>query len=361
MAEGAQGPAAPPPGTWAVSDGGPSPWTMTTEQVLDSLFARRLSVQALAWQDASHSWVPLDRVPEFAPACASVPFRQAKQLPAEVNGFAALMPTRELLLEMGRTFRSDAVFPRLGFFLPAWIPEPSFSLVRRAQLFQLWPGWYATCILPSRILKPASPLVMCLIALNLSSAHDRHTINPTGLSVPPSLDASFTFDLEPNHWDARRIALAPDPKPGDHKLEFRSTTTGAKVAKAAAIGIATLGTVIYKPGHKGFVTSYRVLDDAGAATLIPWEEYAARALAKQFEDHAADHLSAPSGATFAKDQVLNWYRAYLAASPEVVGKIAASNAGGNTAELAKALEDVSSSFLAREYPAGTGFPPSAPS
>lgn len=357
--EGASTPATGAPSAerrWELSDRGSGPVPMTTTQVLQAFFARTVSLYASVRPAGTPNFASPEAFPELAPAVARVPFIQSGALPEQAGGFVVLSHAPDVLLDASRTIRADPAFPRLGFYLPAWIPEPDFTQLRQARAFQLWPGWYLTAILPTRIVKPGSPLVIYLIALNLSKQRDARSVTVNGIGLSPASDAAREFVLEPYTWAVHRLEGSLAVQPGDHPLEFRSTSTGAKVAKSAAVAVASLGMVIYAPGHKGFTTTVRVLDDATAAMLARWEGYAAAKFAGSFEENHADHVVSPAGVTFLKDAVVARYRAYLASSPELVSRLGQAGSGGDPAALEKAVREAAKGFLAREYPPGTDFP-----
>lgn len=342
--------------SWELSDRGSAPVTMTTTQILQAFFARTVSLYASVRPSGQAAFASPEAFPELAPAVARVPFIQSGTLPEQAAGFVILSHAPDVLLDASRSIRGDPGFPRLGFYLPAWIPEPDFTQLRPARLFQLWPGWYVTAVLPTRLVKPGAPFVVYLVALNLTKDRDARSVTVNGVGLSPASDAAREFVLEPYSWAVHRLEGAFPAKPGDQSIEFRSTSTGVKVAKSAAIAVASLGMVIYKPGHKGFTTTVKVLDESTVAMLARWEAYAATRFIGSFEEHHADHVVSPAGVPFAKDAVVARYRAYLASSPDLVSRLGQAGSGGDPSALEKAVAEIAKGFLAREYPPGTGFP-----
>ncbi len=341
---------------WDLSDRGSAPISMTTTQVLQAFFARTVSLYASVRPAGTGTFASPEAFPEFAPAVGRVPFAQTGTFPEQVGGFVVLSHAPDVLLDASRSIRADPAFPRLGFYLPAWIPEPDFTQLRQARLFQLWPGWYMTAVLPTRLVKPGVPFVMHVVAVNLTKDPDAHSVTVNGVGLSPASEAAREFVLEPYSWAVHRLEGSLLVKPGDHPIEFRSTSTGAKVAKSAAIAAASLGMVIYKPGHKGFTTTVKVLDEPTVTMLARWEEYAAAKFAGSFEENHAGNVVSPSGVTFLKDAVVARYRAYLASSPELVSRLGQVGSGNDPAALDKAVREAARAFLAREYPPGTDFP-----
>ena len=342
---------------WELSDRGSAAVPATTTQVLEALATRSVSLYASVRPAGTGSFAAPEAFPELAPLSPSVAFIRAGSFPEQAAGFVVVSPRRDILFDRTREFRKDPEFPRLGFFLPAWVPDPGFTLAKAAKLFQMWPGWYVTSVLSTRTLRPGMPLSLHLIVLNLSNARGQHSLSAPSLAVPKESGPALEFDLDPYRWDIHSIRVVPNLAPGDHNIEFRSTSTGAKVAKSAAVAAATLGMVIYKPGHKGFATTIRILDANTSNVLTHWEDYAAQGLAAQFEAQHADAMVTASGVRFEKDAVLAWYRQYLAANPDLVSRLAQVGSRPDRAGLDDAVRAVAAGFLAGQYPAGMGFPP----
>ncbi|TLZ72620.1 MAG: hypothetical protein E6K14_06500 [Methanobacteriota archaeon] len=353
-ARAASGPQRLGPGErWELSNEGGAPAILTREQIVEALLNRSVSMNARIRPQGSGQWYVPEAFPELEPACASVSFARSGVSPKQASGMVVISSSVPRLLDLSKKLRHGSGARKPEFFLPILNKDPGVTMVTWTQLFAVWDRFYVGCVLESHYVKPGQPLNVFLIGMNCSDKPQARALAPSGFRPPDSRDLAFT--LSPFQWDVNHFPLGTPADAQQHTLGFRTISTAGKVATAAAVGILTLGTFVYAPGHKGFSVSYKVLEPKSVQSIVSVEQSALRALTEAFQDHQAEALVGPGGERFPKDRVLEWFRYYLGANPETI--VHTLNA---EKDRSKVVPSLFNQFLGTEFPDGTWFPP-APS
>ncbi|HYS72846.1 MAG TPA: hypothetical protein VEO96_02545 [Thermoplasmata archaeon] len=347
----ATGPAA----RWELADPGGVPTPFAREQLVEALLNRSVSMNARVRPQGSGQWYVPEAFPELEPACASVSFARSGVWPKQASGMVVISSSVPRLLDLSKKLRHGNGARKPEFFLPILNKDPGVTMVTWTQLFAVWDRFYVGCVLESHYVKPGQPLNVFLIGMNCSDKERTHALAPSGFKPPDGARPLLGFTLSPFAWDVNHFPLGAPADAQQHTLGFRTISTAGKVATAAAVGILTLGTFVYAPGHKGFSVSYKVLEPKSVQSIVSVEESALRALHAAFQEHQADALVGPGGDRFPKDRVLEWFKYYLGANPGMI--IHTLNA---EKDRSKVVPSLFNQFLSTEFPDGTWFPP-APS
>ncbi len=348
------GPQAPEPAArWELADPGGVPTPFAREQLVEALLNRSVSMNARVRPQGSGQWYVPEAFPELEPACASVSLARSGVWPKQASGMVVISSSVPRLLDLSKKLRHGSGARKPEFFLPILNKDPGVTMVTWTQLFAVWDRFYVGCVLESHYVKPGQPLNVFLVGMNCSDKDRTHALAPSGFRPPDSRGLAFT--LSPFQWDVNHFPLGTPADAQQHTLGFRTISTAGKVATAAAVGVLTLGTFVYAPGHKGFSVSYKILEPKSVQSIASVEQSALRALTEAFQDHQAEALVGPGGERFPRDRVLEWFRYYLGANPEMI--IHTLNA---EKDRSKVVPSLFNQFLSTEFPDGTWFPP-APS
>jgi len=305
---GAEGTAA---GEWEVSDVDMPATRLAPEQVLGLVCGGRLGLRAQVRRTGEAAWTPAMQRPEFGYGFPHLNAVNANRKAEEVLGIAALNPNLSCVLDFAREIASDPAAGKLGFWFAAHVAWATMPLFRKTHLFQMWDGFYVCPIIESVVVKPGGWLNVYMAAFNMTDKEQQHSIHPADTTVTPDMERNLTFVLGPWKWTVQRVSIPAKQKAGGHQIGFRSKSTAARGATAAAVGVLTLGTFIYAPGYKGFTLQYQVLDPQTANTVGAWEAYAMGAAAHHFSERGTDAITAPRGYKVPKDAVLQRFGMYL--------------------------------------------------
>ena len=306
-------------GEWEVSDVDMPPTRLASEQVLGLVCGGRLGLRSQVRRTGEAAWTPAMQRPEFGYGFPHLNAVNVDRKAQEIAGIAALNPNLACVLDFAREAASDPAAGKLDFWFAAHVAWATTPLFRRTHLFQMWDGFYVAPIIESVVVKPGGWLNVYMAAFNLTDKEQQHSIHPADTAVTPDMERNLTFALGPWKWTVQRVSIPAKPKPGGHQVGFRSKSTAARGATAAAVGVLTLGTFIYAPGYKGFTLQYQVLQPEVAKTVVAWEGYAVGAAARHFSERGTDAITAPRGYKVPKDAALQRFGMYLTAGRVLAG------------------------------------------
>ena len=337
---------------WEIVDTGGAPAIWTQEQLVEALLRRSVSMNARVRPQGTGPWQIPEAFADLEPACPSMAFARSGAWPKEASGMVVLSSNRQRLLDVSREVRHESGGGRKpDFILPILNPEPGGTMVTWTQLFAVWDRFYVGCVIESHYVKSGQPLNVFLLGINCADKAQSHALHPASFRPPDNVRSLLGFSLGPFRWQVNHFLLGTPPAPQGYRLEFRTVSTGGKVATAAAVGILTLGTVVYAPGHKGFSATYVVLDPPTVQRVNSIEQGALRSLAKAFDDKKTDHLVGPAGEHIPKERVIEWFRYFLGANPERIVRTVKSEK-----DASNVIPTLFNRFMNLEFPEGTWFP-----
>jgi len=283
---------------------------------MNAIMMGRFSFTAKARTASGPQWTPLNLTREFALAYPDFHWDISNKKVDTVQGVATFAPKAETLLVAAKRARTSDSYQKIGFYLPALSQRPGPPYTVPVSMFKLWDWFFVGMAVESRVVRPNMLLHGHVIAFNLSTSPQTHTLVPKEHPVPANQMAALTFNLPPGRWAANPIFLPVKPAPGDYALELRSTSTAAKVGKAAAITALTLGMFTYVPGHKGFKVPFGVLNAQDVKVLDDFEATALRGVERLFEKAAVDRAVLPGDRTIGKADLLTEFRKYIWFNPD---------------------------------------------
>ena len=117
----------------------------------------------------------------------------------------------------------------------------------------------------------SSSFLLYLFALNFNTSRQEHDLHPYDYPIPKEEVRKLTFPVPAGGWvlNKVRIPVAKEKGAGVHVLTFRTASTADKVGKGVLVGALTLGSVVYKQGHRGFSISLRVVPPTRLGSTTP--------------------------------------------------------------------------------------------
>jgi len=290
------------------------PTRMQTADVVRAILQGRLGLQAAVAHEGREDWGPATRTKDFWGAYPTFRFPQGKKAKEQalVGTFFVGM-NAERLLELYELARKDERFQARHLVAAVWSPEAGPLLIRNTQVFEPWDGFYLAPMMESHAIAPGEPVVLYFLAFNFSAAVQTRQIHLAGIPIPAAIEAQLTFTVAPSKWVLRRVAIPLAVQPGVHKIEMRSTTTGARVGKAALVGVLTLGSFVYVPGFKGFTVEFTVLEPKAVGDVNRVRASLVDSVRSLFDEKKVAGVLRKGGARVPRDFVLSRLPPYLTA------------------------------------------------
>jgi len=307
VVEGAEG----HEGIWEVNDVDIPLARLPAEHVLGLACQGRLGFHSQVRRPGEPTWTRAIQRPEFGYGFPHLNWLRTNPKAEEVAGVAVVSPDLGRTLYFARKAASNPEVGKLGFWFAAHVPWAAAPLRRNARLFQMWYGFYLAPIVESAIVKPGGWVNVYMAAFNATDKPQQHAVVATDTAVSVEAERNLMFALGPWKWTVQGVSFPADPSPGWHQIGFHSASAEARGATALAVGVLTLGSLIYVPGIKSFVLQYGVLTPENAKTVTTWEADAMDAAARHFSDHGADSIVTAKGERVPKEVVLKGFGKYL--------------------------------------------------
>ena len=226
--------------------------------------------QARLSGQSPEQWRRIFEYPEFYVLGAYInPTYSSSSKIGEISGTLCVRKDVRNLIDVSKRVHESPDFSNVGFYLPV-LGEEDFTANTR--IFRLWDDFWTTGTVRPNPTTQGSSLTIYLFAINSSEKHQSHELHPSDFPVRDYQSDKLSFSLGPGEWGMSKlpIQLPLNFKLGLHVMSFRTSSGAEKLAKSALIGAATLGSFIYRPGHKGFSLSFEVR----AGTVVPSLQHA---------------------------------------------------------------------------------------
>ncbi len=324
MAAGVQpgaafGPSTATPDLWMVSDADMAPTQLTSAEVRAQISRGRLGLASQVARAGETQWTRAADRAEFAYGFPHVNFARATKVKGkmrEVPGFVAINPNLSRVLDVARKLAADPGSANLGFWLSAHVEWAPMPMIRRTRFFHMWEGFWVAPIVESTSVKPGDWLNVYLLALNLTDKAQDRILRATDSRIQEGMKGNLSFALPPWKWTVQLVSVAATDAPGEYVVGLKTRSGAERAATAVAVGVLTLGSVVYAPGSSGFSVRYRVLPPQVAKSVTDWQAYAVAAASQRFDRAHAVAISDGRGARIPRDAILQRFRPYL--TPSVI-------------------------------------------
>jgi len=252
--------------SWDVQDADQKSMSnLETQGVVGALAAGNLGMYAKVRRTGESQWNPVYQTQEFFALCAFVNQKFAsnsKQL--SMNGNIAISNDLQRLIAMSARIKgSPDFYNRVGFCAPIYDAQFPGSASIGGKIFRLWDDfWIGSVLTPAQATTAeGSSFLLFVYAINTDSKRQEHELHSYDYPIPDDQKSNLTFAVGGGGIATHRVRIpvARDSGEGVHTLTFRNASTSDKLAKGALVGALTLGSVIYKGGHRGFSMQLRVV------------------------------------------------------------------------------------------------------
>lgn len=245
--------------TWEVLADGTT-MHLNTGMVQQRLALGNLGLFTQVRGDGEANWRRIDEVPDFAPLAPFINFNLIKNTKGyQYSGVLYLSNNIGVLISMGMNIRAKPSLSGVHFAIP--LLESTFERTSiPAHGFGLWDDSIFSVIVRPPTVKAGNTLDLSIIGMNLSGTVVNKELHSYGYPLPYNEKEKLKFAIPAGTARIQRISIpiAPNLKPGNYQFDFRNNSDTDKAAKGAAVFIATLGTVKYQAGHKGFTMNFTV-------------------------------------------------------------------------------------------------------
>jgi len=263
--------------SWEVQDAEQkSEVVLETQDVIRQLASGNVGIYARVRQSGESQWKPISQIPEFYTLCPWVnPQYESNDKIQGLGGYISLGNDVQKLISVSARVRATKDFyTKVGFHVPIYDEEFQGVVNINGKINRLWDNfWVGPILSPARlsISDVGHPFLLRLFAINTDKKRQEHQLHPHDYPIPDDQMAGLTISVPAGGMVVHKVRIPVDKGKGVgvHVLTFRNVSTGDKIAKGALVGALTLGTVVYKQGHRSFGISLQVVEGPTASAPAP--------------------------------------------------------------------------------------------
>jgi hypothetical protein len=260
--------------SWELQDAEQRSAVLETQDVIRQLASGNVGVYAKVRQVGEAKWREIPQVPEFYTLCPWVnpKFASNDKVLSLIGHVSIGNDLQRLVGDSARVRASQDFYIKTGFHAPIFDAQfPGLASVT-GKIHRLWDDfWVGALVSPPRlsIEDVGRPFVLYLFAINADRKRREHELHAYDYPIPDDQMVNLSFSVPAGGVALHkvRVPVSRDKGAGVHVLTLRNVSTSDKIAKGALVGALTLGSVIYKQGHRSFGVSLQVL--SGPATTAP--------------------------------------------------------------------------------------------
>lgn len=260
---------------WEVESPGQKAASMETQDVVRALAEGNLGMYAKVRRVGESHWTPITQTQEFYALCAFVNQKFASNSKVlSMNGNVVISNDLQRLVGASARIRaSQDFYSRVGFCAPIFDPQFPGIVSTTGKIFRLWDNfWVGSLLTPAQATTAeGSSFLLLPYAINTDSSRQEHELHSYDYPIPGDQKGNLAFAVPAGAIVLHRVRIpvSRDKGEGVHTLELRNTSRSDKVAKGALVASLTLGSVIYKGGHRGFSIPLRVVSPQAASAPPP--------------------------------------------------------------------------------------------
>ena len=240
--------------------------SLESQGIFERLASAELGMYSKVRRPGESQWVQISQVPELNTLCAFVnPKFASNSKILSLPGRVVITNDLQKLIDASTRVRAGPVFyTKQGFYAPIFDQKFLGFGSAPCQIYRLWDNfWVGALVSPAQLSigNEGASFVLYLFAINTDTGKQEHEIHSYDYPIPDDQTDNFSFSVPAGVVVLHRIRIpvSKEKGVGDHVLTLRNVSTSGKVAKGALVGVLTLGSVVYKEGHRSFGITLRVL------------------------------------------------------------------------------------------------------
>jgi len=211
-------------------------------------------------------WIQISQVPELNALCAFVnPKFASNSKVLSLPGRAIITNDMQKLIDTSARARANPLFyTKQGFWVPIFNQQFLGIASVPCQINRMWDNfWVGALVSPPQISLSVegAAFTLYLFAINTDTSKQEHELHSYDYPIPDDQTGNFSFSIPAGVVTLHRVRIpvSKEKGAGDHVLTMRNVSTSGKVAKGVLVGALTLGSVVYKEGHRSFGITLKVL------------------------------------------------------------------------------------------------------
>ena len=240
--------------------------SLEAQEILQRLASRELGMYSKVRRAGEPQWTQVSQIPELNTLCAFVnPKFASNSKVLSLPGRVIVTNDMQKLIDVSARARASPLFyTKQGFWAPIFDQQFHGVASVSCQIYRMWDNfWVGALVSPAQLSlgTEGASFTLYLFAINTETSKQDHELHSYDYPIPEDQTGNFSFSVPAGVVALHRIRIpvSKEKGAGDHVLTLRNVSTSGKVAKGVLVGALTLGSVVYKEGHRSFGITLRVL------------------------------------------------------------------------------------------------------
>jgi hypothetical protein len=240
--------------------------SLEAQEIFERLASGEMGMYSKVRRAGESQWIQVSQVPELNTLCSFVNPKFASNsknisLPGQV---VITNDVQKLIAASARIRAAPLFYTKLGFYAPIFDRQFVGIASVSSRINRMWDDfWVGALVSPAQVSlgNESASFLLYLFAINTDTSKQEHELHSYDYPIPDDQTSNFSFSVPAGVVMLHRIRIpvSKEKGAGDHVLTLRNVSTSGKVAKGALVGVLTLGSVVYKEGHRSFGITLRVL------------------------------------------------------------------------------------------------------